>query len=278
MAGLKTLRRTEGPNQTAAAGDRRQPNGDETTRAGLSAARSTAAELKPEAGNLTEKVGRVSSGEESLARVLSESQGTKEVNFKEKTGIGEEAIGKVLKTEAGTSDNSLFNSAGQHAEKAVETATVPRETAAGQNSPPTQALDQIVQRARIQLSGGQHEARVDLKPEFLGHVRMQVVAENHQVTLKILTEHGFVKDMIENNIHQLKADLQQQGMTIDKLEVSVSRDPDEFGSPKEKLFGSKSRQDAAAQGRHERPSDEKPKNRGRSFRRADGSVTLDYFA
>jgi len=98
------------------------------------------------------------------------------------------------------------------------------------------------------------------------------------VTLKILTEHGFVKDMIQNNIHQLKADLQQHGMTIDKLEVSVSRDPDDFGSPKEKLFGSKSRQDETAQGRHQRPSDEKPENRGRSFRRPDGSVTLDYFA
>jgi len=135
-----------------------------------------------------------------------------------------------------------------------------------------------VRKASIHLNSGQHEARIDLKPDFLGHVRMQVIAENHQVTLKILTEHGFVKDMIENNIHQLKADLQQQGMTIDKLQVAVSSDPHEFGNPKEKLFGSRSRQDAAAHGRHERPADEKPKDSGRSFRRADGSVMVDYFA
>ena len=81
-----------------------------------------------------------------------------------------------------------------------------------------------MRRAVFQIKDGQQEARIDLKPDFLGHVRMQVIMENQQVTVKILTEFGFVKDMLENNIQQLKADLQQQGLEVDKIDVSVSRD------------------------------------------------------
>ncbi len=260
MPDARALSRTEDPNQMSAEADRGQRNGGE---------------VKPESRSQTQSA---SAGEGPLSRLLQDSQPAKEGDFKVQTGISEEATGKVIKTEAGTNDSSLFNSAGQHAEKAAETLSAPKEGAAGSNNLPTQTLDQIVRKASIHLNSGQHEARIDLKPDFLGHVRMQVIAENHQVTLKILTEHGFVKDMIENNIHQLKADLQQQGMTIDKLHVAVSSDPDEFGNPKEKLFGSRSRQEAAARDRHERPADEKPKDSGRSFRRADGSVTVDYFA
>jgi hypothetical protein len=71
---------------------------------------------------------------------------------------------------------------------------------------------------------------------------MQVITENHQVTVKILTEFGFVKDMVENNIHQLKADLQQQGLNVDKLEVAVSSDADESKNPQEKAGQAKDRQ------------------------------------
>jgi flagellar hook-length control protein FliK len=258
--------------------DRPQINGAEMKPESHSRIQPASAGLKPEAVDLSERPIQTSSGEEPPARALQESQPAKEGGFKVDTGIDEEGGGKVLKSEAGTSDSSLFNSSGQSAEKAAETGSAPKAAAAGPNSLPTQTLDQIVQRASIHLSGGQHEARIDLKPDFLGHVRMQVVAENHQVTLKILTEHGFVKDMIEQNIHQLKADLQQQGMTIDKLEVSVSRDPDEYGNPKEKLFGSRPRPEAAVHRGHERPADEKRKDPRRTSRRADGSVTVDYFA
>jgi flagellar hook-length control protein FliK len=278
MPEAKTLNRSEDPRQMSTEADRRQGNGGEIKSESHSHIQPATAGLKPEAGDLSERPIQTSTGQEPVSRVLQESQTAKEGDFKVETGISEEAVGKVLKTEAGTNDGSLFNSAGQQAEKAAETASAPKEAAAGQNNLPTQTLDQIVQRASIHLSSGQHEARIDLKPDFLGQMRMQVVADNHQVTLKILTEHGFVKDMIEHNIHQLKADLQQQGMTIDKLEVSVSRDPDEFGNAKEKLFGSRSRQDAAVHRGHERPADEKPKDPARSIRRADGSMTVDYFA
>jgi len=53
---------------------------------------------------------------------------------------------------------------------------------------------------------------------------MQIVTDSQQVAVKIITENPFVKDMLESNLNQLKADLQAQGLKVDELEVSVAHD------------------------------------------------------
>jgi flagellar hook-length control protein FliK len=45
------------------------------------------------------------------------------------------------------------------------------------------------------------------------------------VTVRIVTELPMVRDLIEQNLHQLKADLQQQGLQVERVEVSVADDP-----------------------------------------------------
>ena len=117
---------------------------------------------------------------------------------------------------------------GQGAEKIMESVSSAREAESGQSTGRTPMLDQIVHKAAIYFKNGHHEVKIDLKPEYLGHVRLQIATENHQVTLRILTEFPLVKDMIESNFHQLKADLQQQGLEIDQLEVSLTQDGNPF--------------------------------------------------
>jgi flagellar hook-length control protein FliK len=82
-------------------------------------------------------------------------------------------------------------------------------------------VNQIVQKAVLHLNNGQHEVRLDLKPDFLGHIRMQIITESHQVTVRILAESPMVKELIENNFQQLKSELQNHGLEIDELDVSV---------------------------------------------------------
>lgn len=109
-------------------------------------------------------------------------------------------------------------------EKASDAAGVGKEKeAAG----PARAgvFDQIVQRAVVQVKTGQSEIKIDLKPEFLGNVRMQIVSENQQVSVRILTELPAVRDMIETGLQQLRSELQNQGLHVDRLEVAVSDDP-----------------------------------------------------
>jgi flagellar hook-length control protein FliK len=85
-------------------------------------------------------------------------------------------------------------------------------------------FDQIVQRAAVQLSSDQGEINIDLKPDFLGRVRMQILTENQQVTVRIVTELAAVRDMIETGLNQLKSELQSQGLQVERLEVAVADD------------------------------------------------------
>ncbi len=85
-------------------------------------------------------------------------------------------------------------------------------------------FDQIVQRAAVQLKNDQGEINIDLKPDFLGRVRMQILTENQQVSVRIVTELSAVRDMIETGLNQLKSELQSQGIQVERLEVSVADD------------------------------------------------------
>jgi hypothetical protein len=91
-----------------------------------------------------------------------------------------------------------------------------------------ETLGQIVDKAVFRLRNGQSEVRIDLKPDSLGHVRLQIVTENHQVTLRVMTESHAAKNLIDSGIGQLKADLQAQGLRVDELEVSVANEFDDF--------------------------------------------------
>jgi flagellar hook-length control protein FliK len=91
-----------------------------------------------------------------------------------------------------------------------------------------ETLGQIVDKAVFRLKNGQSEVRIDLKPDSLGHVKLQIVTENHQMTLRIMAESHAAKNLIDSGIGQLKADLQAQGLRVDELEVSVANEFNDF--------------------------------------------------
>jgi flagellar hook-length control protein FliK len=178
-------------------------------------------------GNGTEQETPPNQGSSEVPKIIKDAQAIKDNPMKTGAAFSDDFGAKLNNSDGSTNYNGLFNSESQNTEKAFANISGSKEPEAGQFALKTQTLDQIVQKAVIHLKNGQHEARIDLKPDYLGHVRMQVITENHQVTVKILTEFSFVKDLIENNAHQLKADMQQQGLNVDKLEVSVSNGRDD---------------------------------------------------
>jgi len=232
----------------------------------------------PAVVKLSEGQSQSAANSEPLSKVFQETQLVNKGVVKAASSATEETAGKVIKTETGTNDSGLLNSSGHNLQKTVEPAAVQKEIEAGQSGLRNQTLDQIVRQAAIHLRNGQHEVQIDLKPDFLGHIRMQISSANHQVTVKILAEHGFVKDMIENNIHQLKADLQQQGLEIDKLEVTVSRDSEDSGNYKDKFAQSKAKPNNANRQNEDSPGKEKKRENATPLRTPDGTGTVDYFA
>jgi len=141
--------------------------------------------------------------------------------------VAEEGGSPSLRFDAALRDVRSFAVTEGSPDKPAEAAAVAkgRDTAAAPVK--TDVFEQIVQRAAVHMKSDQGEMRIDLKPEFLGHVRLQIVTENQQVTVRILTELPMVRDMIESNIQQLKSDLQQQGLRVERVEVAVADDPRE---------------------------------------------------
>jgi flagellar hook-length control protein FliK len=213
-----------------------------------------------------------------ISKMIHDAQLAKENHMKMNAAMIDELGEKVTKVDAATNDNGLLNSQNQTTEKAFEAASFSKQTEVSHDNLRTQTLDQIVKRAVIHLKNGQHEAKIDLKPDFLGHVRMQVTTVDQQVTVKILTEFSIVKDMIENNIHQLKADLQQQGLNVDKLEVSVSHDSDKYEDTRQKADQAKNRSRNLDQKTPENQKIETREQTGNSGLRTAGGSTVDYFA
>ena len=139
-------------------------------------------------------------------------------------------------------------------------------------------FNQLVERAVFTLRGEQSEARIALKPDQLGHVQMRVVTEHHLVSIKIMTESPMARDLIDTHAHHLKAELQQQGLTVEHIEVSVS---DGQGDA---YRGERQRENflrqLASQGRFEQ-EDETPRPPHGTHRPSGGrsrSSGIDYFA
>jgi flagellar hook-length control protein FliK len=147
--------------------------------------------------------------------------------FSKADHVAEEGGSPSLRFDAALRDVHSFAVPEGSPDKPAEVAAAAkgRDTAAAPFK--TDVFDQIVQRTAVHVKNDQGEMRIDLKPGFLGHVRLQIVTENQQVTVRILTELPVVRDMIESNIQQLKSDLQQQGLRVERVEVAVADDPRE---------------------------------------------------
>ena len=153
----------------------------------------------------------------------------KEAGLKIKASGSDFSAGKMHSMESESKDNGIILPKNVSSDKSFEEIMLGRENRESSSISRAGTLNQIVEKAAFSLKNGKTQARVELKPEFLGSVRMKITTENHLVRVRILTELPVVKEMIENNISQLKTDLQSHGLAIDKIDVSVANDSQQHG-------------------------------------------------
>jgi flagellar hook-length control protein FliK len=162
--------------------------------------------------------------QQGAGRIQGDLQQTRENNARIELVKGDEAGQKPVKVSAGAKDTALMHQQDQNFDRLMESNTAPRSKEDAAGALRAQTLNQIVNKASYHLKNGQNSVRIDLKPEFLGQVRMHIVTVEHQVSVRITTELPMVKEMLDNHLQQLKAALQQQGLDVDEIEVSVSTD------------------------------------------------------
>ena len=126
-------------------------------------------------------------------------------------------------------ENTLSVQNSQTQERIPETMSAAKEMEFFQKPLQTTVLKQLVERAAMDLNNGRTAIKINLKPEYLGYLRMEISTDNHQVMVKIMTEIPLVKGIIENNINQLKTALGEHGLEMDDLDVFVAHDSDKQG-------------------------------------------------
>lgn len=93
-----------------------------------------------------------------------------------------------------------------------------------------QALDQSIlnqvkgQLKLTELGAGSTEIRIALTPESLGEVQARIITQNGVITAQFMAESERVREIIETNMAQLREELEEQGIQVGELSVSVQQD------------------------------------------------------
>lgn len=109
----------------------------------------------------------------------------------------------------------------------------------------------VVKNLEFVKQQGISEARITLYPERLGQVDVKLTMQNGQLIAQFSTEHAATKDLLEQQMSQLRSTLQTQGVQVEKL--VVTQNP----SPQSQMYQDGGRQPGAGQQQSNRRSKEK---------------------
>jgi flagellar hook-length control protein FliK len=85
-------------------------------------------------------------------------------------------------------------------------------------------INQIAEKIKVDVKGEATEIKVSLRPEHLGDVTLKITTQNGIVTAQFVAESQRIKEIIEAGFNNLKDVLQQKGINISQLSVSVGQE------------------------------------------------------
>jgi hypothetical protein len=66
-----------------------------------------------------------------------------------------------------------------------------------------------------------HSFRLQLEPEQLGALQIDIVVHQERIVAEIVTKHPFVKELLEGNQELLRGTLAEQGLKVDRFSVNI---------------------------------------------------------
>ena len=83
-------------------------------------------------------------------------------------------------------------------------------------------MEQFAEQARVLVSADTTKIEMQLNPENLGKLYVEVIENEGSITAKIQTQNTIVKEALEMQIADLKVNLNQAGVKVDSVEVTVA--------------------------------------------------------
>ncbi|BCJ95244.1 hypothetical protein acsn021_28130 [Anaerocolumna cellulosilytica] len=81
---------------------------------------------------------------------------------------------------------------------------------------------QIIEQIKVFIKPEQTSMEIQLNPEHLGKVNLSVVAKDGILTAQFQTQNEIAKEAIESQLHILRENLNQQGLKVEAIEVTVA--------------------------------------------------------
>lgn len=112
----------------------------------------------------------------------------------------------------------------------------------------TDIVDQVVNHIRIRVLPQTTSMELQLNPESLGRVNLNVTSQNGTATATLTVQNQVAKEALESQIAVLKENLESHGLKVDSVEVNVS----EFGFKKQEDSNNSQYKQRKSQGRRMR--------------------------
>jgi flagellar hook-length control protein FliK len=188
-------------------------------------------------------------------------------------GFGQKTFGNSQALSLGASTLAA-ESVGVAGKAAASTA------AAATTSARAELVQQVVRNATLMVRNGRPEIRIDLKPESLGSIKLHITTVDQQVQVKIMAQTQVVKEILESSLNQLKNDLLNQKLDVERFDVTVAGEENRgFGDAKQwessQRAETKDSQDRNIDGEDSQPSGPNPRSQHHTDRISSGRV--DYF-
>ena len=82
--------------------------------------------------------------------------------------------------------------------------------------------DQVRESVRVNMNEEVTEMEMNLHPASLGNVKVQVASRDGVVTANFITQNETVKAALESQIIQLQEDMNEQGIKVESIEVTLA--------------------------------------------------------
>ncbi len=162
-----------------------------------------------EKGNTTKVVDVATAKPETVVEKAPESQRQQQT---------EEGDGKGQSEESQTG-NLLLNNLSQDEMQVKEVPFEQTTEVFSQQS--REIMDQIMDYMRIQLKPGMDQLEMQLHPESLGTVHVQLTSKGGEVTAQFQVQNEAVKAAIESQVTALQESLRAQGVKVEAVQVTV---------------------------------------------------------
>ncbi|MGE6487504.1 flagellar hook-length control protein FliK [Paenisporosarcina sp. NPDC076898] len=113
----------------------------------------------------------------------------------------------------------------------------PEMTTATPTQTPTVRMSNLIEelggvlKGTFRLNGTQEgtQLKVNISPEHLGHLDIRLTASEGKIAAQIFTSNLLAKEALELQVNQLRNSLLQQGVTIDRIEISQQSSQSSLG-------------------------------------------------